>query len=204
MVLGEARAKGEKPTRIHELPVRRNGRQAVLQGVVGDPSAPLKRGRGHQPERVHPGARKGIKRAVEVGDRADVGADEIEAELGQRAVDDRLVPPVSKARRAEHANACDRGGQLLEELELLGRLLGRGLEGHACDVAPGPSQAGNQPRTHGIWNAGDHDRDRVGGLLGGESGRSCGGVDNVHPRRDELPRELGQALDLALGRPVLE
>jgi len=109
-----------------------------------------------------------------------------------------------KARGTEDADARYRGREALEQLKLLGRLLGRGLEGNARHVASWPSQARHESSAHGIWNARKHDRYGVSGLFCGQSGRSGGSINYVHSGRDELPGQLGQALDLAFGRPILE
>src|SRR5262245_14618554 len=206
MGVGEARAERDEPPGVNELAVWRNGGQAVLQSIVGDRPAPLKRGRGHEPEPVHPSTRESVECAVEVSDRANLSADEVETELGPCALDDRLVPLEGflKAGGTEDADARYRGCQPLEQLKLLGRLLWGGLEGNARHVASGPSQACHESSAHGIWNTCKHDRYGVGGLLGGQSGRSGRSIDHVHCGRDKLPGQLGQALDLAFGRPILE
>src|SRR5215510_6633451 len=206
MGVGEARAERDEPPGVNELAVWRNGGQAVLQSIVGDRPAPLKRGRGHEPEPVHPSTRESVECAVEVSDRANLSADEVETELGPCALDDRLVPLEGflKAGGPEDADARYRGCQPLEQFKLLGRLLWGGLEGNARHVASGPSQACHESSAHGIWNTCKHDRYGVGGLLGGQSGRSGGSINHVHSGRDKLPGQLGQALDLAFGRPILE
>src|SRR5215831_18819796 len=152
MGIGEARAEGDEAPDVSELSIRRNGGQAVLQGVVGDLSAPLECGRGDKPERVHSRTRESVKCAFKVSDRGDLSANKVQSEFGPRALDDRLVPRerLLKAGGAEDADARYRRRQTLEKLELLARLLGCGLEGHAGHITPGPSQARHEPRTHGI------------------------------------------------------
>src|SRR5215813_11801343 len=107
MGVGEVRAERDEPPSVGELPIGCNGGQAVLQGVVGDLPAPLKCGRGHEPEPVHPSTCESVECAVEVSDRPYLSADELETELGSCALDDRLVPLMRflKARCAENAHA---------------------------------------------------------------------------------------------------
>ena len=202
-LLGEARRVRHEAARLGELPQRVDARQPVLAGLIDDalPFREQEGVSGHQQRIDALPAHRG-ERGAEILPALHLD----ELDLHPEGLSGGLV--LAQAHRrgwaAQHGHARDPRHCLLEELELLGADLGGELLAEAGDIAPGPSQAGDEPRLHGIGGVDHDDRDRRRRSLGRERGRLGGRDDHVHLLPHEVGGHLGEALPVSLGPAVLD
>ena len=117
---------------------------------------------------------------------------------------------VSLAVRSLVAPGCQRtatrdrpGSACLEQIQKLGGELG-GECRQAGDVSARPREAGHEPIGDRIRHHRNDDRDRPGCLLGSAGMRRRQGNDEVDIYPDEVDGQAGEALLLALCRPVFD
>ena len=103
----------------------------------------------------------------------------------------------------QYRHACCGRQRLLEQLQPFTAQV-RTHAAHAGDVGPGPREIADDAGFDWIGDLNEHDRDRVGGLLGCERrpGRSCD--DQLDRKTDELGGKLRQRLGAAFGKAPVD